>query len=653
MRHAMKRTWTVALLLLAAAVSRAGESQVRHSLVHWAFRVPLSYLMEQARPLDVHTIEVVGPGQWRQIQSQGFDILVADGADLGIERGFADPEYQPELIARYKKMIPRAAKAGIPYLICYSGLNTRHTSEEALEICARGLKEIVRSAEKNNVTLLLELYSSREGKDLYFKHSFPHYAADSPEWGARLCDRVGSPNLKLLYDVWQMYDMGRDVFSDVKRYAPYIAHYHVAGIEGRKPFTDREPLDFKALSETIYATGYKGFIGHEYMIEKEVPAKLKEAVERLTFDDPQPPFALRNWGDSLVHYSTGCYLPPSKYRWNWRDAVLLRGMADLYEDQPEKKEAAMRYVRSCMDRHLERAYGKHPNAVASALGLAFLARHTGDPKYMEAAHRVYGDYLKIPRTSNGGVSHRADVTELWDDTIYMIGVFLLEMYRATGDESYLDELSVQIIAHYDKLGDPHTGLWYHGWDNDTTVTDDGCCQLNWSANPQRRNDEFWGRGNGWIAMTLADCLATMPKDYPGRRECRKLFVRMMNTLLPLQDARTGHWLQLPVHTEDLGRGNFIESSCTAMFGYAMARGIETGDLPARRFMPAVERAHEGLGKYSIFPTGHYVTIGNVCAGTCIGDRGYYYRRGVVQGTEFALGAAILFDNTYRKLKKQE
>lgn len=153
------------------------------------------------------------------------------------------------------------------------------------------------------------------------------------------------------------------------------------------------------------------------------------------------------------------------------------------------------------------------------------------------------------------------------------------------------------------------------------MTDDGCCQLNWSANPQRRNDEFWGRGNGWIAMTLADCLATMPKDYPGRRECRKLFVRMMNTLLPLQDARTGHWLQLPVHTEDLGRGNFIESSCTAMFGYAMARGIETGDLPARRFMPAVERAHEGLGKYSIFPTGHYVTIGNVCAGTCIGDRG--------------------------------
>ena len=76
------------------------------------------------------------------------------------------------------------------------------------------------------------------------------------------------------------------------------------------------------------------------MIEKEVPAKLKEAGERLTFDDPQPPFALRSWGDSLVHYSTGCYLPPSKYRWNWRDAVLLRGMADLYEDQPEKKEAA-------------------------------------------------------------------------------------------------------------------------------------------------------------------------------------------------------------------------------------------------------------------------------------------------------------------------
>ncbi len=649
MKQIIGRGWILICCLLAGYGIRAQESQVKHSLVHWAFRVPLSYLMEQAKPLGIHTLEVVGPGQWKQIQSQGFDILIADGADLGIERGFADPEYQQELIARYKTMIPRVARAGIPYLICYAGLNTRYTSEEALEICARGLKEVIRSAEKHRVTLLLELFSSKEGKDLYFKHSFPHYAADSPEWGVRLCERVGSPNLKLLYDVWQMYDMGRDVFTDVRTFAPYIAHYHIAGLKDRKPLTQNEPIDFKALSRTIYATGYNGFIGHEYMIEKEVPAKLKEAVNLLTFDSSYPPFVLNDWADSLVYYATDCYLPPSKYRWNWRDAVLLRGMADLYENQPEKKEAAMQYIRACMDRHLSRAYGKHPNAVVSGFGMAFLSRYTKDPKYMAAARRVYEEYLKIPRASNGGVSHRADVIELWDDTIYMIGTFLLEMYRATGQTEYLDELSAQIMAHYDKLGDPRTGLWYHGWDNDSIVTDDGCCQLNWSANPLHRNQEFWGRGNGWIAMTLADCLATMPKNYPSRKECHKLFVRMMNTLLPLQDQTTGHWLQLPLHTKELDRGNFIESSCTAMFGYAMARGVASGALPARRFLPAIQQAYRGIGSFSIVPAGNYKTIDNVCAGTCIGDKAYYYRRNVVCGTEFALGAAILFDNAYQTL----
>ena len=68
-------------------------------------------------------------------------------------------------------------------------------------------------------------------------------------------------------------------------------------------------------------------------------------------------------------------------------------------------------------------------------------------------------------------------------------------------------------------------------------------------------------------------------------------------------------------------------------------------------MPAVERARQGLKEYSVVPVGNYVTIGNVCAGTCIGDKGYYYRRDVVCGTEFCLGAVVLFDNAYRKLKR--
>ena len=91
-----------------------------------------------------------------------------------------------------------------------------------------------------------------------------------------------------------------------------------------------------------------------------------------------------------------------------------------------------------MDATYNVANGKHPNAVASAHGMAFLARLTGDKKYLDKSNEIYADYLKIPRAANGGVSHRAETNELWDDTVYMLSMYLLEMYRLTNDEKYIE-----------------------------------------------------------------------------------------------------------------------------------------------------------------------------------------------------------------------
>lgn len=637
------------LLLLLFLFPVAVVSQVKHSVVQWSFRVPMPYLLEQAKPLGVTGIEIVDESKWDRIKKAGYDIIVADGADLGIDRGFADPVYTKELVKRYKAYIPKVAAAGIPYLVCYSGLNMDHSPEEALGICASALKELMPSAEKNGVILLMELFSSREGKELYFKQSFPHYAADHVEWGVELCRKVGSANLKLLYDAWQMNDMGADIFQDVRKYHTYIAHYHVSGVN-RQPFSNNEPVDWKEFSRIIYSVGYTGYIGHEYMIEKEVPQKLNEAIELLSVETSKPPFALHNSYDSLYHYAYSHYLPATKYRWNWREATLLRGFMNVCESQPEKREAMMDYIKTAMKSTMGKAHASHPNAVASCVGLAFLAQHNEREEYIKKALEMYEQYLNIPRASNGGVSHRANVIELWDDTVYMVGLFLIEMYRATQDINYLNELCSQISAHAEKLADPNTGLWYHGWDNDDITTDDGCCQLGWSNNPEKRNNEFWGRGNGWVAMTLADLLDVLPEKHPNRKKIATLYTQMMSTLAKLQDPVTGHWLQLPIHTGDIGKGNFIDSSCTAMFGYAMAKGIKLGILNSK-YLPIVLNAHQGISTYSIKQTGQYLTLSNVCAGTCIGDKSYYYLREVVNGTEFGLGAAILFDNEYRLLNQ--
>lgn len=355
------------------------------------------------------------------------------------------------------------------------------------------------------------------------------------------------------------------------------------------------------------------------------------------------------WGDKLMDYAIKQYHPAETYHWDWSQATLLRSIVDRWENNIQK-ETMLAYIRKAMDVNMERASGIHPNALASGFGIAFLARVTGEDQYREKAFDLYNQYLKIPRSSNGGVSHRDNVIELWDDTVYMIGLFLIEMYRLTGDENFLREVALQLRTHAEKLEDPSTGLWYHGWDNDDIAFDDKCCMPGWADNPKRRNNEFWGRGNGWVAMTLANTLRVMPESMPEKRELKAKFDKMMQTLSKLQDEKTGHWYQLPIYPGE--KGNFIESSSTVMFAYAMALGVTEGILDADRYFPLIENTFRGIEKYSLKDTGAFLTVTNVCYGTCIGDKSYYYARKVIDGTEYALGSAVMFYDQYTKLKNE-
>lgn len=355
------------------------------------------------------------------------------------------------------------------------------------------------------------------------------------------------------------------------------------------------------------------------------------------------------WGDKLMDYATKEYHPAETYCWDWSQATLLRSIADRWEDGIHK-DAMLTYIRKAMDVNMDKASGIHPNVLASGFGMAFLARVTGEEKYRKKAFDLYNQYLKIPRSSNGGVSHRDNVIELWDDTVYMISLFLTEMYLLTGDESYLREVTSQLTIHAEKLEDPSTGLWYHGWDNDNTAFDDKCCMPGWADNPKRRNNEFWGRGNGWVAMTLANTLRVMPESMVEKKQLKAMFVKMMETLSTLQDEKTGHWYQLPVYPGE--KGNFRESSSTVMFAYAIILGIAEKILDPNKYWPIIDHAFRGIEKNSLKPTGEFLTITNVCYGTCIGDKAYYYDRKVIDGTEYALGSAVMFYDQYTKLKNK-
>lgn len=356
----------------------------------------------------------------------------------------------------------------------------------------------------------------------------------------------------------------------------------------------------------------------------------------------------QTWIDSLDRFAREVHLPARNFVWNWQNAALLHAMEFQYEYFPEPERAVyLEYVRRAMQGNFFWANGLLPNFVAPGNGMVFLYRISAEQRYLDAALGVYDDYVNIVRTANGGVSHLPWTLELWDDTVYMIGIFLLGMYRATGQEEYIEELLFQIAAHRDKLRDEATGLWVHAWDEDGVYTFDFCSQADWADPETGRSQELWGRGNGWVVVTLSELLNTLPEGHPERATVEGYLLEMIENLPAWQDAATGHWYQLPARAGE--EGNFIESSATAMFGYGILTALKHNLVEGGEWEEAVERAYLGLREHSawvIDPVQGYLNTRNVCAETCIGDKDYYFSREVANGRSYALAMFIIFGRSY-------
>ena len=364
------------------------------------------------------------------------------------------------------------------------------------------------------------------------------------------------------------------------------------------------------------------------------------------------PFVAKSqtWVDSVDRHGREVFMPADKYKWDWGQATFLNSLVHLYNiKSTEEKKVYLNYIQTAMDATYAVANGKHPNAIASAHGMAFLARITGNKKYLDKANEIYADYLKIPRALNGGVSHRAETIELWDDTVYMLNMFLLEMYRLTKDEKYIADFLLQFNAHNDKLTDEKSGLWVHGWDADNIDYNDGCSNLGWPDKTTRKSSQVWARGNGWVGMALADALNTVGRSSKFWKPLEKAFIHYVEKVAPLQHKETGYWYQLVTLPAD--PKNFDESSCTAMFSYTITMGIKMKILNKNKYLPIVDKSYQALktSGLKLAGDGYQIPI-KVSGGTCVGDKEYYLTRKITEGTGFGYGSYILFGLAYEQLK---
>ncbi len=234
------------------------KGNINHSVCRWCYgSISLEDLCVAVKKIGFSAIDLVGPKEWPTLQKHGIFSSMCNGAELNLVDGWNDKKFHAQLIKNYSDMIPLVAKAGYKQLICFSGSRRGIDDETGWNNCAEGLKQIMGLAEKNKVTIVMELLNS--------KVNHKDYQCDKTAWGVELCKRVGSENFKLLYDIYHMQIDEGDVIRTIKDNHQYISHYHTGGVPGRNEIDETQELYYPAIMKAIVDLGFKGYVAQEFI----------------------------------------------------------------------------------------------------------------------------------------------------------------------------------------------------------------------------------------------------------------------------------------------------------------------------------------------------------------------------------------------------
>ena len=262
-------------VLSARGFDREPASAFRHSVCRWPYRtLSLDELARGARQLGLQSVELLEPDEWAVVQQHGLTCAMANAPGdprTRITHGFNRLEHHARLIPAYRDLIEQAAAAGVPNVICFSGNRDGLDDDEGLENCARGLTGIVAAAERHRVNVVMELLNSRV--------DHPDYQCDRTAWGVALVQRVGSARFRLLYDIYHMQIMEGDVIRTIRENHEHIAHYHTGGVPGRNEIDATQELNYRAIMQAIADTGFEGYVGQEFIPQRDPLTSLAEAIE--------------------------------------------------------------------------------------------------------------------------------------------------------------------------------------------------------------------------------------------------------------------------------------------------------------------------------------------------------------------------------------
>ncbi|HXB61312.1 MAG TPA: glycoside hydrolase family 88 protein [Acidobacteriaceae bacterium] len=342
-------------------------------------------------------------------------------------------------------------------------------------------------------------------------------------------------------------------------------------------------------------------------------------------------------------------------KWDHVEGMVLQGVSGVWYTTADPKYYS--YIKDSVDALVAKdgsiaTYNASGNAMDDVLmGRMALLLYgvTQQPRYYIAAKTIRQQLAQQPRTPEGGFWHAQQFPDqVWLDNLYLAEPFHAEYAREFQEPKDFDDIALQFMLAEKHLRDPKTGLLYHAWDESK--------KERWANPVTGQSATFWSRGMGYYMMALVDTLDYFPADHPQRAELIAILNRLATAVALQQDPKSGLWYQ--VTNKQNAKGNYLESSGSSMFVYALDKGVRMGYLPVR-FQAVAQKGYAGLLAHCIQrDASGQIHMSQIAASVALGgnapyrDGSYAYYTGVKTVSDDPRGmSAFLMASTEAEMAK--
>jgi hydroxypyruvate isomerase len=274
-----RRDALVALAALAALPRRARaldrvvkNGRLKQSVSRWPYNaIPLRDFCRAVADMGLTAIDLLEEGDWPVVREYGLVCSMGYAGGGSIPNGLNVAANHDAIVRNFERLIPRAAELRVPNVITFFGNRRGMPDAQAIDNCVAGLRRVTKAAEDHGVTVCVELLNS--------KVNHPDYQGDHTAFGVAVVKAVGSPRVKLLYDIYHMQIMEGDVIRTIRDNREYLGHFHTGGVPGRHELDETQEINWRAVCQAIVDTGFTGYLAHEFVPTRDPITSLRTAVE--------------------------------------------------------------------------------------------------------------------------------------------------------------------------------------------------------------------------------------------------------------------------------------------------------------------------------------------------------------------------------------